>query len=539
MSLNSKAVITLQVGHYANFVGAHFWNAQELSFYQEREKNDLDHDVIHREGQTINKEVTYTPRLVSIDLKGALGSLPEFGDLYHEVGQVAKTDLSAQASQNWHLKLDIERAETHHKSHFLRDLEATENRENDEDKDIDVKNKEGVTKVSDSRQLDNEVKLWSDFLRTRFHPQTNIVVREHSHANTIDPFDVFGHGVNLWTNRQTYLSDEVEDRLRFFAEEADFLKGFQMINDCTDGFGGVSAMIAEYIRDEFSGQCLLAFPVIPSGYAGTLDAQKSTSKLLNMALTAKGLADHCDLITPMSLSNDTFPLRGMKTRQIPSFKYREDLSYHSSAALALGFDALTLPWRLLNGPYASPSQVASGLNTFGRKFASLQLSFPFPKPKNEKLGSFLHGYSMAEAVYLTPHISQSHIESIWCQSVSTRGIAQSNLELLGYFDTVMPRVKTAVTSSQCPVLVGSPFPSHAFDSPYWDSIDKSVAVMSMWQSSRDSGNIVKSLAERSAKINLSKFHRFQEAGLDTDLFNEVREDLYNQSQTYEASSDAF
>jgi hypothetical protein len=76
MSFNNKAVITLQVGHYANYVGTHFWNAQELSFQVAKEKNDLDHDVFYREGflnSGNTKQVTYTPRLVSVDLKGALG----------------------------------------------------------------------------------------------------------------------------------------------------------------------------------------------------------------------------------------------------------------------------------------------------------------------------------------------------------------------------------------------------------------------------------------------------------------------------------
>ena len=62
-----------------------------------KEENDLDHDVLFREGLTLHggNQVTYTPRLVTVDLKGALGSLPEFGDLYNEVGgAVSKTDLS-------------------------------------------------------------------------------------------------------------------------------------------------------------------------------------------------------------------------------------------------------------------------------------------------------------------------------------------------------------------------------------------------------------------------------------------------------------
>ena len=100
MSMNSKPVITIQVGHYANFVGAHFWNCQDLSFNLNKDENELDHDVLFREGLTLhgghsNNQVTSTPRLVTVDLKGALGSLPEFGDLYNEVGgAVSKTDLS-------------------------------------------------------------------------------------------------------------------------------------------------------------------------------------------------------------------------------------------------------------------------------------------------------------------------------------------------------------------------------------------------------------------------------------------------------------
>ena len=29
---NRDSIITLQLGHYANFVGSHFWNTQEASF---------------------------------------------------------------------------------------------------------------------------------------------------------------------------------------------------------------------------------------------------------------------------------------------------------------------------------------------------------------------------------------------------------------------------------------------------------------------------------------------------------------------------
>ena len=35
---------------------------------------------------------------------------------------------------------------------------------------------------------------------------------------------------------------------------------------------------------------------------------------------------------------------------------------------AIGFDAMTLPWRLLKGSYASPTDVAVGLSAYGRSY---------------------------------------------------------------------------------------------------------------------------------------------------------------------------
>ena len=135
---------------------------------------------------------------------------------------------------------------------------------------------------------------------------------------------------------------------------------------------------------------ILTFPTIPSFYHETMDALKSTGKTLNLALTLRSLSENSNLITPLSMSNETFPLRnGMETRSFPSLNYNPQLHYNSSAVLSLAFDAMTLPWRMLKGPYASPSQVAAGLSAYGRKFASLQLVAPFAKPFKDKLNPYL------------------------------------------------------------------------------------------------------------------------------------------------------
>ena len=61
------AVITLQVGHYANHVGAHFWNTQEASFvYAADDKTqdvahlEVNHGVLFRQGVTPRGEVSST-----------------------------------------------------------------------------------------------------------------------------------------------------------------------------------------------------------------------------------------------------------------------------------------------------------------------------------------------------------------------------------------------------------------------------------------------------------------------------------------------
>ena len=77
-----RAVITLQIGNYSNYIGSHFWNIQEAGFVFPSQTNinyvpDINNSVLFREGATgfskNDGQPTYTPRLVSVYLKGALG----------------------------------------------------------------------------------------------------------------------------------------------------------------------------------------------------------------------------------------------------------------------------------------------------------------------------------------------------------------------------------------------------------------------------------------------------------------------------------
>jgi len=80
-----KEILTLQLGHKANYLATHFWNsqvflslnaanAQEASFDYENtnEKPIIDNDVHFRAGVGQEGIETYTPRTLIYDLKGVV-----------------------------------------------------------------------------------------------------------------------------------------------------------------------------------------------------------------------------------------------------------------------------------------------------------------------------------------------------------------------------------------------------------------------------------------------------------------------------------
>ena len=151
----TNEVITVQLGHYANHVGSHFWNLQNSNFvYKGPNLSEVNHDALFREGRTLLGEVTFTPRLISVDLKGALGDLPQFGRVYEAPVDLdrAQEEVSCPPDS----KVEVIRQEDGDKS--------------DPDKDIDVANR---------RRNNPKNKFWSDYLITDLHPKSNVIVNEY------------------------------------------------------------------------------------------------------------------------------------------------------------------------------------------------------------------------------------------------------------------------------------------------------------------------------------------------------------------------
>lgn len=143
------------------------------------------------------KQVTFTPRLLTADLKGGIGSICEQGILYDEEAT------SLESSERlW----DSEK------------LEITSTRVPDASSTKTLTEDEGSTC--------DDAKSWADYLLPSFHPRSLTVIKEYSHNCTSQPFDIFTYGRNLWATEQ--FSDDFSDRIRSYVEECDLMQGFQV-----------------------------------------------------------------------------------------------------------------------------------------------------------------------------------------------------------------------------------------------------------------------------------------------------------------------
>lgn len=144
-------------------------------------------------------EVTFTPRLVACDLKGSLGRLPKFGDLYD------KPYVPKDEDGLWSGPTHLNKTEGKPKNSFQRELEAEENSFKLDDDEKDICEAEAPAQYD----LDDQVEVWSDYLRTRFHPKSVLLLEEYQHENKLKPFDIFGLGAKAW--KEDRIGEEFED----------------------------------------------------------------------------------------------------------------------------------------------------------------------------------------------------------------------------------------------------------------------------------------------------------------------------------------
>uniref|UniRef100_A0A8C5PH56 Protein misato homolog 1 n=1 Tax=Leptobrachium leishanense TaxID=445787 RepID=A0A8C5PH56_9ANUR len=559
-------VVTLQLGHYASFVGTHWWNLQTAMRSSPLAQNvDLEicSDVLFRQGVTLRGLETYTPRLILMDLKGSLDSLREEGYLYEDKRTMRSTP-------GWRGILTTHQEEPSQRNPFLSDSEMPCSHRQEGAafpqacsgvQDV----KDGLTgNAGKSCTWEQRVNVWSDLLQTDLHMKSVCVINRYNHGGETDTLDSFGQGEAL-LKESCYL-DDLEDRLHFFTEECDYLQGFQVLCDLHNGFSGVGAQVAEFLRDQYPGRGILTWGTSPV-QPGEADFRKRTFQMLNTIMGTVKMSSVSSLFCPLSLNSSLGRRPGVPT-SLPHVLYDPVLPYHSSAILALALETLTAPYRLRSSPL--PMQhLAEALNTCGRKVVRAVASLPFPIQAGSSLpDALLSHMTSAPWSSLTPCGTSglSNPSNCFSQCVVLRGIRKDqqrsyqprgarSLSVLHaqdtgpetlqcYLQSLYPQAVSVSHLLQAPCKLPSAFPQ--FFSPQVSKDGfiqlserpkgvEHIPVLAALQTSEDIHRLLNGLDEEVKKLDVRRFSTFFTTGVEQEDFEEALHQMQDLAQCYSDS----
>ncbi|KAJ8732915.1 hypothetical protein PYW07_015514 [Mythimna separata] len=538
--MSTREILTLQFGHYANYVGAHFWNLQELSFdYTGIVKTEVNHDILYREGQTANGEVTYTPRLLLADLKGSLKTLPESGGL---------TSAGEDNDLTWD---NIEKIEepTPPKNEYLTDIDS-----------------QGPSVLKKEYNFEQDVKTWTDYLYPRLHERTINIVKEYVHGDDTESMDVYHTGKSLW--KQDF-GDAFSDNIRRYVEECDSMQGFQVNFDCVDGFSGLALSCIEHLSDEYT-KSILAYPIIPSHFPDnnpTTQEERDKSnlkdsiRLVNTLLSIQELSEHATLFVPLCTGDKGWRKPG-NPRKFDYINYNPELYYHSSALLASAMDTLSQKYRHKSNIFTM-SDICADLTGYGRKMASASLGMPLPLNESQYLIDYLNTTTKPIYSSITPSCKIATDKLF--QLITVRGVPESYLkaplkeakdqmnipayrcnnvkemfEL--YFQANNFLSATNVTICEKPLEVKTPYPrffSNELNKYGFVRSDasqekvESCAVVAGYHNGNFLSDMIEKLHRETSRIKFSKLHKFNQEGFESAEYSETLDKLAEFKDNYE------
>ncbi|XP_030887518.1 protein misato homolog 1 isoform X3 [Leptonychotes weddellii] len=534
MAGGAREVLTLQLGHFAGFVGAHWWNQQDAALCATTDAREppgeLCPDVLYRAGRTAHGQETYTPRLILMDLKGSLSSLKQEGGLYG--------DRQLDAAIAWQGKLTTHKEELYPPNPYLQDLLSAE----------------GVLSSDES-----SIRVWSDFLRVHLHPRSICMIQKYNHDGEAGRLEAFGQGESV-LKEPRYL-EELEDRLHFYMEECDYLQGFQILCDLHNGFSGVGAKATELLQDEYSGRGIITWGLLPGPYS-LGEPQKNIYRLLNTAFGLVHMSAHSSLVCPLSLGG-SLGLRPEPPVTFPHLHYDATLPFHCAAILATALDTVTVPYRLRSSP-VSMVHLADMLNSSGKKVATAAATIPFPLVPGQSLPDAL--VQLGGATAWTPLSACGDPSGTrFAQSVVLRGLDKachtSRLApgtrlpsplhacdtgedvLAQYLQQQQPGVRSSTHLLLAPCKVVPPYPClfspslsrHGLllDGPPLGAAVESIPVLGALCSSSTSGRALGDLARELGKLDVRRWASFMDAGVEQGDVEEALQELGSLAQCYQ------
>ncbi|XP_061710015.1 protein misato [Cydia pomonella] len=540
--MSKREILTIQFGHYSNYIGSHFWNIQELGFdYTGASKTECNHDILYREGQTATGEITYTPRLLLCDLKGSLKTLPASGGLPDEFENVG--DIT------WERIEKIEEPVAP-KNEYLEDIDSA------------------GPSVAGSKQyrLEDSVNTWTDFLYPRFHPRTVNIVKEYSHGDDKAPFDLFHLGRPVW---KSDFGEDFSDNIRKYVEECDSIQGFQINFDCTDGFSGLALTCIEDIVDEYI-KPILCHPIIASHYpdnsAQTQEERdvsnlKDSIRIVNILFSIEGLSQHSSLFVPLCTGEKGWRKPG-SPRLFEYVTYNPKNYYHSSALLASALDTLSQKYRHKSNTYTL-SDMCADMTGYGRKMAAASMGIPFTMNESEYLIDYLNRTTKLIYTPITPSCKIAKDKMF--QLITVRGIPETYLkaplqhakeqmnlpayrcrdvqEMVElYFQANNFLSATNVTVCDQPLDLKSPYPrifsenlnKNGFVSNgVNDDRIQSCPVIAGYHNGNFLTDMLEKLHREVSRVKFAKLHKFREEGLEASEYQETLDRLAEFKDNYE------
>ncbi|KAJ3824552.1 Misato segment II tubulin-like domain-containing protein [Lentinula raphanica] len=341
-----REILYVQAGNFANYVGTHFWNAQESYFtYSDDEETTLNHDISFREGSNPKGDPTYCPRLLSFDRKANFGALSQTNDLYDNE--------STDDSQLWQGEVagyGPVPKEPHAYQTYLKTDEAS---------------------TSSATDFTNNIRYWSDFNRVFYVPRTIQMLPDVPDWQETQGDWLVGQEMFQRYNEETEL---MEGSVRLFIEECNSFQGLQIMSDAST-FASFSVSFLMAFNDELSRAPCLSFPLMGDAVPRNIDLENVTLHI------RKVVSDAVYLRELDSLSSLTVPILNPNTWTKGSWdvNLKIDVSsdyYYTSSILSAHIESSTLPLRLKTN-VEDIASFSGHLNLHGsHRFSQLMGVFP-------------------------------------------------------------------------------------------------------------------------------------------------------------------
>lgn len=539
----AREIITIQAGNYANFIGTHWWNIQESSFCYDPNTSlplDINHDILFREGVNYKGEVTFTPRLVLIDLKSNMKSIRKECPLYHFPKE--------ESNPLWDGPVDVVQESPIKKNPFL-EVQTSELAKGDDNADSE----RDAVQASNLYNFDTPTTSWCDFLKTNLHPRSFCLLNEMASEDK-NPLEIYSSGHEVYKKNG---KDMIEDSIRRMAEECDYLQGFQLIFDSCNGFSGITSLVMQHLDDEYSRRASICFPTFQSSKPPPYkDIKDQMHRLYAILLSLSSMTSYSSLFSPLALSSDVIKF-SEPHRKFPFLQYNPSVPYQTSSISAAAIETLTSQYRLKSSKF-SLSDVTSAMSMYSRKLVCSSICLPFPLSDDAFLSTMIQKdvpeYFMTS---LTPFYNPECERTLY-QSAVLRGIPQSKFmkpnksyyaieheQIFGeYLNKYSPSSVTTATvfAEKCNVI--SPFPKlfkntvgingflNSECHPNDDGVEK-VPVAASFSSSDSAAQYIDSLVAEANKICFKEYVKCAESSYEKDEFVEVMQNIIALRDNYE------